>query len=84
MKPNDTKSDAHASTLKATADLYQRSAAETDDSEKRERLLEYANIFRAMALMSSLREAEADAEARVEADARADDDNDADWLWKRR
>jgi hypothetical protein len=82
MNPNDTKAHDHASTLKVTAALYQRSAAATDDAEKRERLLEYANLFRAMALMSELREVEAEAEARAEA-AEKTDDHDAPW-WVRR
>lgn len=67
--PNDepSRSDdrtAHdaSSTLRATADLFEKSAAATGNQEKREALLDYAKLYREMAELRDQSEAEAEDE----------------------
>jgi hypothetical protein len=47
--PHDLMADDASSTLRMTADLFERSAAETADKDKRETLLDYARLYREMA-----------------------------------
>jgi hypothetical protein len=56
MLPNEEKLLSHdltvddaSTTLRVTADLFERSAAATADKEKREALLDYAKLYREMA-----------------------------------
>jgi len=59
---HDLTVDDASSTLRATADLFERSAATTTDNEKREALLEYATLYREMAELSDKSHAEIDDE----------------------
>ena len=49
-------------TLRATADLFEQSATETANKEKREALLEYAKLYREMAVLRDQSDTEADDE----------------------
>jgi hypothetical protein len=55
---HDLTVDDASSTLRATADLFERSAATTTDKEKREALLEYATLYREMAELADKSHAE--------------------------
>jgi hypothetical protein len=59
---HDLMVDDASLTLRVTADLFQRSAAATDDKEKREALLEYAKLYREMAELRDQSNAEVDDE----------------------
>ena len=59
-KSHDLTADDSSSTLRVTADLFERSAAATSDKEKREELLEYAKLYREMAELRDRGEVEAD------------------------
>ena len=63
MFPNEETSSAHdvtvdnaSSTLRMTADLFERSAAATADQEKREALLDYAKLFRNMVVIKAMQQ----------------------------
>jgi len=69
MFPDDDKTQSHdltdddaTLTLRVTADLFERSAAATDDKEKREALLEYAKLYRKMAELRDQSDAEVEDE----------------------
>ena len=69
MFPNEETSKSHdltlddaSSTLRVTADLFERSAAATSDKEKREALLDYAKLHREMAELRDQSAAESDDE----------------------
>jgi hypothetical protein len=62
---HDLTDDDASSTLRATADLYEKSAAATNDKDKREALLEYAQLYRDMAELADKNHAEVDDEADV-------------------
>ena len=49
-------------TLRVTADLFERSAAATNDTDKREALLDYAKLYREMAELRDQSDAEVDDE----------------------
>ena len=59
----DLADDDATLTLRVTADLFEKSAAETVDKDKREALLEYAKLYREMA------------DLRYQSDAEVDDDS---------
>ena len=54
--------ESRAPTLRVTADLFERSAAATADKEEREALLHYAKLYRDMAELRDLSDAEVDDE----------------------
>jgi hypothetical protein len=65
MFPNEETSSSHdltvdeaSSTLRATAYLFEKSAAGTGDKEKREALLDYAKLYREMAELRDQSDAE--------------------------
>jgi hypothetical protein len=58
----DLADDDATLTLRVTADLFEKSAAETVDKDKREALLEYAKLYREMAELRDQSEAEVDDE----------------------
>jgi len=69
MFPDDDETQSHdltdddaTLTLRVTADLFERSAAATDDKEKREALLEYAKLYRKMAELRDQSDAEVEDE----------------------
>ena len=70
MFPKETTSRSHdltaddaSTTLRLTADLFEKSAAAgTADNEKRETLLDYAKLYREMAKLRDQSEAESDDE----------------------
>jgi hypothetical protein len=53
-RSHDLTVDDASSTLRTTADLFERSAAETADQEKREELLDYAKLFRNLAVIRAM------------------------------
>jgi len=59
---HDLTVDDASSTLRATADLFQKSAAVTNDKDRREALLEYAQLYREMAELADKSHAEIDDE----------------------
>jgi hypothetical protein len=59
---HDLTDDDAPSTLRVTADLFERSAAATQDKGKREALLDYANSYREMAELRDESDAEVDDE----------------------
>ena len=59
---HDLTVDEASSTLRVTADLFERSAAATADKEEREALLHYAKLYRDMAELRDLSDAEVDDE----------------------
>jgi hypothetical protein len=59
---HDLTVDDASSTLRVTADLFERSAATTTDKEKRAALLEYATLYREMAEVRDQSDAELDNE----------------------
>jgi hypothetical protein len=58
----DLTVDEHSLTLRATADLFEKSAAATADKEAREALLDYAKCYRKMAELRDQNDAEVDDE----------------------
>ena len=58
----DLADDEASSTLRATADLFEKSAAVTKDKDKREVLLEYAQLYRELVELSDKSRAEVDDE----------------------
>jgi hypothetical protein len=60
---HDLTVDDACSTLRVTAEMFERSAAATDDSEKREALLHYAKCYREMAELRDQSDAEMDDES---------------------
>jgi hypothetical protein len=61
-KSHDLTADDAPSTLRVTADLFERSAAATSDKEWREALLDYARLYREMAELRDQSDAEVDDE----------------------
>jgi len=61
-KSHDLTADDTSSTLRATADCFERSASAAADKEKREALLEYAKFYRKMAELRDKSDAEAEDE----------------------
>jgi len=59
---HDLTVDDASSTLRATADLFEKSAAVTNGKDRREALLEYAQLYREMAELADKSHAEADDE----------------------
>ena len=59
---HDLTDDDASSTLRATADLFEKSAVATNDKEKRETFLEYAQLYREMAELADRSHAEVDDE----------------------
>lgn len=59
---HDLAADDSASTLRATAHLFEQSAAATGDVEQREALLQYAKLYHEMAELRDRSDAEADDE----------------------
>jgi hypothetical protein len=69
MLPNEEKLLSHdltvddaSTTLRVTADLFERSVAATADKEKREVLIDYAKLYREMAESRDQSNAEVDGE----------------------
>ena len=52
MLSHDLTDDDASSTLRVTADLFEKSAAATNDKDRREALLDYAKLYREMAELS--------------------------------
>ena len=59
---HDLTVDEASSTLRATADLFEKSAAAMADKEAREALLDYAKCYREMAELRDQNDAEGDDE----------------------
>jgi hypothetical protein len=59
---HDLMTDDASSTLRMTADLFERSAAATADKDKREALLDYARLYREMAELRDQGDPEVDDE----------------------
>jgi hypothetical protein len=59
MLSHDLTDDDASSTLRVTADLFEKSAAATNDKDRREALLDYAKLYREMAELSDRSHAEA-------------------------
>jgi hypothetical protein len=59
---HDLTADDSASTLRATAQLFERSAAAAGDDEQREAMLHYAKLYHEMAELRDRSDAEADDE----------------------
>jgi hypothetical protein len=62
MLSHDLADDDASSTLRVTADLFEKSAAAANDKDRREALLDYAKLYREMAELSDRSHAEADDE----------------------
>src|ERR1051326_5690971 len=62
MSSHDLADDDASSTLRVTADLFEKSAAAANDKDRREALLDYAKLYREMAELSDRSHAEADDE----------------------
>jgi hypothetical protein len=59
---HDLTVDEASSTLRLTADLFEKSAAATSDKENREALLDHAKLYRDMAHLRDQSDAEVDDE----------------------
>jgi hypothetical protein len=62
MLSHDLTDDDASSTLRVTADLFERSAAASKNKDRREALLDYAKLYREMAELSDRSHAEAEDE----------------------
>ena len=62
---HDLTVDEHSLTLRATADLFEKSAAAAADKKEREALLDYAKCYRKMAELRDQSDAEVDDEPRL-------------------